>query len=349
MDTADYGDMSLEEIRQAQRWDNNFFRHGVRPGESAAAQYEILRQGLPSANPIDLRLSVIPWPAHLADLRQHPGDIALQVNVGRTIDPKADVDAEHERNHRLADAILEKLQPETMRIATALHEAMANVGRCDECDTIWVGDGLCPYCAGFEDGAAETDGARRATEFAVKQQQMLGDQLDLRDAEIYGLRNEAAALLRQRDLAQHDVEMADRATARQRQMKEDWIDRYHKLADQQARLRKAGAWTLAAIVGTFSAGSLAWVYGKAALPWLVRHANWTSGTVAVWLYIFTAALGAFGNHMWRKSQHKAPPLSIHVRPHTIGGEGEFLIDFKPPVIHAQELPGGDPPDNTSSP
>lgn len=249
--------------------------------------------------PIDLRLSVVPWPAHLADLRQHPGDIVLQVNVGRTVDKPTD--AEHERNRALAKAIIVAAQPEILRMATALHEAMSNVGRCEECGTAYL-ESTCPYCAGSEDGEAYADGARRALEFSTKQQEMLGAQLELRDRRIKDLEAERECLIegqltlrRQRDLAQHDAEMSDRSCARQREMKEDWIDRYHELADLHARIRKGATLTLAAIVGTAAAASLGW------LCW-DRLPGWSPDAIERWRILVSLAIGALGTHLWLKSK-----------------------------------------------
>lgn len=327
-------------------WNVNFFRHGAHPGflippevapvygsnDPACNATEPYRS---TASPIDLRLSVVPWPAHLADLRQHPGDIVLQVNVGRTIDQKANVDAEHERNHRLADAILERLQPETMQIATALHEAMANVGRCDECDTVWVGDGICPYCAGFEDGSAEADAARRATEFAVKQQEQAHAMLAARDRVIEEQRNERegcltqmADLRRQLDLARFDIRREREISCSLLQRLDAAADEVVRLRDQQARLRTLATRTLAAIVATLAAGALAWCCWDR-LP---------HGSPSTW-WTVVLALGAL--LVGRRWPRRTTPDIVWRYP-----DG---VQVRPPVIHAQELPEGSPPDNTSSP
>lgn len=176
----------------------------------------------------------------------------------------------------------------------------------------------------------------------MKQQEQAHAMLAARDRVIEEQRNERegcltqmASLRRQLDLARFDIRREREISCSRLQRLDAAADEVVRLRDQQARLRKCATRTVAAIVATLSAGALAWCCWDR-LP---------HGSPSTW-WTVVLVLGALlvGRRWPRKTP---PPLSIHVRPHTIGGAGEFLVDFKPPVIHAQELPEGTPPDNTS--
>ena len=131
----------------------------------------------------------------------------------------------------------------------------------------------CPYCEGCHEGEEATNAARRATEFAVKQQEMLTAQLAARDriitslqavreddlSEAATLRARIAELARQRDLARADYALASnrlKAAA----------DRIIALEDLHTTARRWVARLTLGGVGLAGAGALGWLWWDALHP-----------------------------------------------------------------------------------